>query len=100
MVSPCQVIMQAGGLSSITWITFLSSFTAVSDKYSKVADGLVVINVTKEDMGEYTCKGYQVSPTVVNSREKTIRLNVLRKFGFDCMTEICDCHDKVQAETF
>lgn len=48
-------------------------------KYTKVADGLVIKKVSKNDSGEYTCKAYQVSTTISNTKEQTIRLNIQRE---------------------
>lgn len=54
-------------------------------KYTKVADGLVIKKVTKSDSGEYTCKAYQVSTTISNTKEQTIRLNIQRKYICACI---------------
>lgn len=53
--------------------------TAPSAKYTKVADGLVVKKVSKNDSGEYTCKAFQSSTSISNFKEQTIRLNIQRK---------------------
>lgn len=58
-------------------------FVAVADdasKYMRSADGLIVKRVMKNDSGEYTCRAYQISATINNVKEQTIRLNVQRKF--------------------
>lgn len=52
------------------------------EKYAKLADGLSIKRVHMNDTGEYTCKAFQSSQTVMslnNIKEKTIRLNVQRK---------------------
>lgn len=62
--------------------TFLLSFSPVADdssKYMKTSDGLAIKRVTKNDSGEYTCRAYQISSTLNNVKEQTIRLNVQRK---------------------
>lgn len=50
-----------------------------NDKFTKLADGLLVKKVSRDDSGEYTCKAFQVSTTISNVQEQTIRLNVQRK---------------------
>lgn len=69
---------------TIVWILIVNLFSltppAPSDKYTKVADGLVVKKVSKNDSGEYTCKAFQSSTSISNFKEQTIRLNIQRKF--------------------
>lgn len=48
-------------------------------KYDKLGDGLSIKKVLKNDSGEYTCKAFQISPTLSNVKEQTIRLNVQRE---------------------
>lgn len=55
--------------------------TANATKYTKIADGLAIRNVTKEDSGEYTCKAFQIWAAMINVKEQTIRLNIQRKLG-------------------
>lgn len=55
-------------------------FLVPSKKFTKVVDGLIIKNVTKSDSGEYTCKAFQVSTTISNVKEQTIRLNIQRKY--------------------
>ncbi|XP_059613133.1 neural cell adhesion molecule 1-like [Phlebotomus argentipes] len=49
------------------------------EKYIKLADGLFIKKVHRNDSGEYTCRAFQVSPSIVNSKEQRIRLNVQYK---------------------
>lgn len=62
-------------------------FAVPTTKYTKVADGLVIKKVHKNDSGEYTCKAYQVSTTISNTKEQTIRLNIQREFVWLWLTE-------------
>jgi len=48
-------------------------------KFTKLADGLLIKSVSRNDTGEYTCKAFQVSAEITNVQEQTIRLNVQRK---------------------
>ncbi|KAG4072544.1 hypothetical protein HA402_004633 [Bradysia odoriphaga] len=47
-----------------------------TEKYVKVVDGLAIKKVSKNDSGEYTCKAFQISTTISNVKEQTIRLNI------------------------
>lgn len=55
-------------------------FPVPNDKFTKLADGLLVKKVSRNDSGEYLCKAFQVSTTISNVQEQTIRLNVQRKY--------------------
>lgn len=46
----------------------------------RTSEGLAIKRVTNNDSGEYTCKAYQISATINNVKEQTIRLNIQRKF--------------------
>ncbi|XP_023703996.1 opioid-binding protein/cell adhesion molecule [Cryptotermes secundus] len=48
-------------------------------KYKVVADGLYINNVTLEDKGEYTCRAFQLSPTISNMLERIIVLKIEHK---------------------
>ena len=50
-----------------------------SRKYEATGAGLRLRNVSLSDAGEYVCKGYQISATLVKSKEQRIRLKVQRK---------------------
>lgn len=54
-------------------------FSVDDKKYSGLADGLLIKNVSKSDSGEYTCKAFQISSALSNVEEKTIRLNIKRE---------------------
>ncbi|XP_063706818.1 neural cell adhesion molecule 2-like [Culicoides brevitarsis] len=49
------------------------------EKYTKLADGLLIRNVTKNQSGEYTCRAYQISDKINEYDEKTIKLTVHHK---------------------
>lgn len=51
-----------------------------SPEYVKTSEGLAIKRVTSGDSGEYTCRAYQISTTINNVKEQTIRLNIQRKF--------------------
>lgn len=46
----------------------------------RTSDGLAIKRVTNNDSGEYTCRAYQISATINNVKEQTIRLNIQRMF--------------------
>ncbi|KAJ6649771.1 Limbic system-associated membrane protein, partial [Pseudolycoriella hygida] len=50
-----------------------------TEKYVTVVDGLAIKKVSKNDSGEYTCKAFQISTTISNVKEETIRLNIQHK---------------------
>lgn len=57
-------------------------FHAVTNKkYNATEAGLRLCNVSLSDAGEYVCKGYQISASLVKSKERVIRLKVNRKFS-------------------
>jgi len=64
-------------LSSINWYFVIVSVP--TEKFVKVVDGLAIKKVSKNDSGEYTCKAFQISTTISNVKEQTIRLNIQRK---------------------
>ncbi|XP_055709346.1 neural cell adhesion molecule 2 [Phlebotomus papatasi] len=49
------------------------------EKYIKLADGLFIKKVHRNDSGEYTCRGYQVTESFADNKEQRIRLNVQYK---------------------
>lgn len=51
-----------------------------SNKYMRTSEGLAIKRVTNNDSGEYTCRAYQISATINNVKEQTIRLNIQRMF--------------------
>lgn len=57
----------------------LSGELVDEEKYVKIADGLLIKRVYKNDSGEYTCKAFQISSAISNVKEQTIRLNIQRK---------------------
>jgi hypothetical protein len=61
-------------------IQFSIFISVPGPKYTKLADGLVIKKVTKEDNGEYTCKAFQISTQISNVQEKTILLVIQRKY--------------------
>lgn len=61
-------------------ILYLSLIADNSNKYMRTSEGLAIKRVTNNDSGEYTCKAYQISATINNVKEQTIRLNIQRKF--------------------
>ncbi|XP_055683209.1 neural cell adhesion molecule 1-A-like [Lutzomyia longipalpis] len=63
----------------ISWDYNGKSLQFPHEKYIKLADGLFIKRVHRNDSGEYTCRGFQVSPSIVNSKEQRIRLNVQYK---------------------
>lgn len=60
-------------------ITFVF-FTVDENKYTKIADGLLIKRVFKNDSGEYSCKAFQISSALSNVKEQTIRLNIQREY--------------------
>lgn len=54
-------------------------FTDEKGKYTKSAKGLLINKVTKADSGDYTCKAFQVSPSISNVKELPIKLSVQRE---------------------
>lgn len=60
---------------------FLGYFILVVDqeKYKKIEDGLLIRRVSKHDSGEYSCKAFQISSSLSNVKEQTIRLNIQRE---------------------
>nr|CAD7259692.1 unnamed protein product [Timema shepardi] len=48
-------------------------------KYKLMGDGLLVVNVTLEDMGEYMCKAFQISSFTSNYQEQNITLKIRHK---------------------
>ncbi|CAO1325840.1 unnamed protein product, partial [Diamesa serratosioi] len=48
-------------------------------KYKKLSDGLLIRKVWRNNSGEYTCKAFQISETISNVQEQTVRLNVQHK---------------------
>lgn len=55
-------------------------FTVDENKYTKIADGLLIKRVFKNDSGEYSCKAFQISSALSNVKEQTIRLNIQREY--------------------
>lgn len=51
----------------------------IKGKYVQLSDGLIIKGVTRNDTGEYTCKAFQISETLSNKEERTIRVNILGK---------------------
>lgn len=49
-------------------------------KFTKLADGLLINKVSKNETGEYTCKAYQISDSINEYDERTIKLIVHRKY--------------------
>nr|CAD7589126.1 unnamed protein product [Timema genevievae] len=48
-------------------------------KYKLMGDGLLVVNVTLEDMGEYMCKAFQITSFTSNYQEQNITLKIRHK---------------------
>ncbi|CAG2059770.1 unnamed protein product, partial [Timema podura] len=48
-------------------------------KYKLMGDGLLVVNVTLEDMGEYMCKAFQITSFNSNYQEQNITLKIRHK---------------------
>ncbi|GAB0095936.1 Neural cell adhesion [Sergentomyia squamirostris] len=63
----------------ISWDYNGQSIQFPHEKYIKFGDGLFIKKVERNDSGEYTCRGFQVSTSIVNSKEQRIRLNVQYK---------------------
>lgn len=60
-------------------MVYFAIVSVPTEKYVKVVDGLAIKKVSKNDSGEYTCKAFQISTTISNVKEQTIRLNIQRK---------------------
>ncbi|XP_026463472.1 hemicentin-1-like [Ctenocephalides felis] len=63
----------------VSWQLNGQQIALPSERYSKLADGLLIKKVTIKDRGFYTCKAYQVSTAVSNVQERTIKLNIQHK---------------------
>lgn len=54
------------------------------NKFTKLADGLLIKKVSKNETGEYICKAYQISDSINDYDERTIKLTVHREYYFLC----------------
>lgn len=53
-------------------------FTVDEKKFIRLADGLLIKNVHRDDSGEYTCTAFQTSHEISEHKQQTIRLNIHR----------------------
>lgn len=75
----CKINLNCGQSLENNLLIFL--LLLVDDqKHVKLADGLSIKHVAKNDSGEYTCKAFQISSALSNVKEQTIRLNIQRMF--------------------
>lgn len=79
MDTSLRVIIPGFPFYSTLLVKHLLPFADGSTKYMKTSDGLAIKRVMNNDSGEYTCRAYQISPTINNVKEQTIRLNIQRK---------------------
>lgn len=79
MDTSLRVIIPGFPFHSTILVKYLSLVTDDSTKYMRTSDGLAIKRVMNNDSGEYTCRAYQISPTINNVKEQTIRLNIQRK---------------------
>lgn len=63
------------------FVYVFSSIWKENRKYHILADGLLINHIEKEDMGEYTCRAYQVNSIASDMQERTILMKIEREFN-------------------
>lgn len=68
---------------TITWefngdtgINLMDELSTEQIKYKKLGDGLFIQNINREDAGAYTCKAFQITDALTNSKEQVVKLLV------------------------
>lgn len=72
-------IVSGNPVPEISWNVKGHLIRGGGDKYAVTPEGLVIINVTKADQGNYKCKATQLEDGVSDFKDLVIQLKVQRK---------------------